>query len=90
MTFRHYAAEDTASLIEAHTALLAYRLNRAGGYLDRLDWTIADGERIGEGSSAAVNLFGAARVLRVLADHLDERRNALTGRAPRLMLVAAE
>ena len=88
--FRRYAAEDTASLAYSHAGMLAYRSNRSNGYLDRIDLAIAEGERVEEGSLTAVYLFSAARMLRELADCLDERRNALTGRAPRLMLIAAE
>ena len=69
---------------------LSYRLNRANGYLDRLDAALAAGHEIGAASVAALQLAADAKALRKLAAALDERREALTGTAPRLRLVAAE
>jgi hypothetical protein len=71
-------------------AQISYRFNRAGGLFDRLDAAIGAGERITTESLSSLHLFNDATVLRQMADALDERREALTGRAPRLRLVAAE
>lgn len=86
-------ANDPADAIDfAHglVAQLAYRFNRAGGLLDRLDAAIAAGGEIAVEGLNALHLARDANTLRQLADAIDERREALTGRAPRLRLIAAE
>jgi hypothetical protein len=69
---------------------LAHQFNRANGLLDRLDAAIAAGEQAASESLVVRHLASDARVLRAVAEALDERCEALTGRAPRLRLVAAE
>lgn len=69
---------------------IAHRFNRAGGLFDRLDAAIEAGERFATSSLNASTMARDAEMLRALAEGLDERRDALTGRAPRLQLVAAE
>lgn len=81
------------ALCAAHDwiGLIAHRFNRAGaGLLDRLDAAIGNSIQIADDSLAALHLARDAATLRALADALDERREALTGRAPRLRLIAAE
>ena len=87
---RTYDPEHVGAVVHSLVEGLGYRLNRANGYLDRLDAAIAAQAEVSEASLPALHLAADARALRKLADALDERRNALTGSAPRLRLVAAE
>jgi hypothetical protein len=81
-----------STLASAHDwlGLMAYKFNRANGFLDRIDAVIEAGEIAADESRMVLHLLSDARTLRKLADALDERREALTGRARRLRLVAAE
>ena len=69
---------------------LSYQLNHRGGYLDKLDRAIGDEVTVAEHGAPALRLCGQVKTLRALADALEERCEALTGRAPRLQLIAAE
>ena len=83
--------QDAIEVMHNLVGGLTWRFNHAGaGYLDRLDAAIGLGAKLADDSLPALQLAGDAAALRALADSLDERREALTGRAPRLMLVAAE
>ena len=85
---RRYAPAETIAVITSLIGNLAHQLNRANGYLDRLDWSISDGVLIPKNSIDADRLEREAKSLRALADAMDERRLALVGVAPRFKLVA--
>ena len=82
--------EDTIASAHDWIGMVAYKFNRSGGFFDRMDGPINESVRLADDSVEVVRMFKDALTLRKLADALDERREALTGRAPRLHLIAAE